>query len=323
MEDPTSLMHIITRLIDPVAPYDFHATAGYATYNQGRYAADVFENGVFSRALEIDGEPVVVAVRPGTGSAASPLRVEVSGARVTARVADRATEVAARMVGAQDDLRPFYASVEDDDQIAPIVGRFWGLGVPQAASPFEALVLSILGQQISNHVARILRNLLVETFGRSVDVNGTRFSTFPSAEALAEAGPEALRGIKFSARKAEYICDIASTVSDGQLDLDALGALPGDEVVDRLVSIRGVGPWTANWLLIRAYGFPDGFPYGDLAVQRILGMLYNGGQRVTGQRALDLSQRWEPYRSYVTTYLFAAARAGVFTDGEPKPATGP
>ena len=79
------------------------------------------------------------------------------------------------------------------------------------------------------------------------------------------------------------------------------------------MKLRGVGPWTAHWLLIRAYGLPDGFPHGDLAVQRSLGLLHNRGRLSAGE-ALDLSYRWSPYRSYLTTYLFAAARAGVLGD---------
>ncbi|MDP6451838.1 MAG: DNA-3-methyladenine glycosylase 2 family protein, partial [SAR202 cluster bacterium] len=69
------------------------------------------------------------------------------------------------------------------------------------------------------------------------------------------------------------------------------------------------GPWTAHWMLIRAFGRPDGFPHGDLALQRFMGQLMNDGTRMEAQAALDASTRWSPHRSYVTTYLFAAARA--------------
>ena len=316
-------MRTVVRKIDAFPIYDFDATAGYATYNQGRYAADSFEDGVFSRALEIDNEPVAIAIRSDTGTADPGLIVEVSCRSLSESTADRAAGTAVRMVGAHVDPRPFYAAIEDDPEIGPIVYPLRGLGIPQAASAFEAVVLSILGQQISNHVARVIRNLLVETFGRTVTVNGRRLKTFPSPDALAGAGVNGLRGIKFSMRKAEYICGIASAVADGELDLDSLSDLPADEIVNRLVRIRGVGPWTANWLLIRAYGHSDGFPDGDLAIQRILGRLFNNGQRLTARQALELSVRWSPYRSFLTTYLFAAARAGMFEDGRRRSLAGP
>ena len=88
--------------------------------------------------------------------------------------------------------------------------------------------------------------------------------------------------------------------------------------------MRGVGPWTAHWLLIRAFDRPDGFPEGDLAVQRSLGALYNDeGRRLTPQEAVDLSVRWRPYRSYLVTYMFAAARQGLIQGSRSGRAVGP
>lgn len=98
-------------------------------------------------------------------------------------------------------------------------------------------------------------------------------------------------------------------MAKGSLDLEGLTGRPADEVVAYLTAIRGVGPWTAQWLLIRALGRPDGFPHGDLALQRFLGRLTNDGP-LGAEEALERSTGWSPYRSYVTTYLFAASRSG-------------
>ena len=139
------------------------------------------------------------------------------------------------------------------------------------------------------------------------------YRTFPSPGAIAEAGPERLRDIGLSVRKSVYVHDIASQTVSGDLDLDSLADLPAEEIVAELVKLRGVGPWTAHWLLVRAYGLPDGFPHGDLAVQRSLGLLHNRAP-LSADEALNLSHKWSPYRSYLTTYVFAAARAGVLGD---------
>ena len=144
-----------------------------------------------------------------------------------------------------------------------------------------------------------------------MEIGGETRRTFPSPSALASAGADALRAVKFSARKAEYICDISAQAADGRLDLDAIGALPSADAVERLVALRGVGPWTAHWLLIRSYGHQDGFPAGDLAIQRNLGILYGDGSRMSESEARAASERWKPHRSLATTYLFAAARLGM------------
>ena len=306
-------MKTIIRQFRPRALFDFDLSAAFATYGGGRYAADSFEDGRFRRAVESEGGPVLVTVE-SQGSVSEPLlNIRLSGESLSSSTADRLTETGSRLVGAHVDLVPFYDAVKHDDAVSLLAGRFYGLGIPQAATPFEAIVLAILGQQISGHVARVLRETIVDRLGDSVEFGGTVYRTFPSPGAIAEAGPERLRSIRLSARKSEYIYDIAAQTVSGDLDLDCLADLPADEIVSELVKLRGVGPWTAHWLVIRAYGLSDGFPHGDLAVQRSLGLLHNRGRLSAGE-ALDLSYRWSPYRSYLTTYLFAAARAGVLGD---------
>ena len=304
-------MFTATHILEPEPPYDFDASAGFALYGRGRYAADSLADGAFSRALEIGGKTVALSVR-SLGEVERPrIEVNLRGDSLSQGEESKAVELAARLVGAQGRLAEFYNSVERAPPIAEFTSRFRGLGIAQSASPFEGLVLSILGQQISNEVARALRDLLVDTLGKVISVDGAEYRTFPSPAAIAEAGKDNLRGMKLSARKAEYISDIAASVASGTLDLNALADLPDDSIVEELVRLRGVGPWTAHWLLIRAYDRPDGFPDGDLALQRSLGALYNGGERLSADEAVQLSARWRPYRSYLVTYLFAAARQGL------------
>ena len=320
----TASMFTATRSFNPQPPYDFDASAGFAVYGRSRYAADTFVDGVFSRGLEVGGKSVALSVR-ATGEIDRPeLEISLAGDALTQEEQSIVVDVAARSVGAHGNLDGFYESLDADDPMSEFAVRFRGLGIPQAASPFEGLVLSILGQQISNEVARVLRDLLVDTLGGSVSAAGSDYRVFPSPSAIAKAGPEVLRGIKFSSRKAEYIVDIAESVASGDLDLDALADLPDESIVEELVKLRGVGPWTAHWLLIRAFNRPDGFPEGDLAVQRSLGALYNDeGRRLTPQEAVELSARWRPYRSYLVTYMFTAARQGLIQGSRSGRAVGP
>ena len=322
-DDPVTRTREEIRRYAPVAPYDFEMTADYATYNGSRYAADRFSDGVYSRAVEIDGKVVGMSIQSCGDVARPALQIRVVGDSLDPNVVDQVVVKAVRTVGAHSVLDEFYKSLSDEDPISEFARDFLGLGIPQSVSVFESLVLSILGQQISNQVARVLRNLLVDTLGRVVVIDGAEYHTFPSPEDIAEAGPDVLRGIKFSARKSEYICDIAGRVAAGHLDLDALAELPSDVIVEELVKLRGVGPWTAHWLLIRAFALPDGFPHGDLAVQRNLGILFNDGVRLAPEEALEIAERWKPFRSYATTYLFAAARSGLVGSRQTGRAVGP
>jgi DNA-3-methyladenine glycosylase II len=303
-----------TFALKPIPPYDFELTAGYLAYFRGRYAADSFEDGVLRRLLDLSGRLSLVSVR-SSGDVESPcLEVELRGDALDDPAIDGAQRQVAWMLSADDNLSPFYGMALADPLLAPFVKGMYGLHAAHTTSVYEALVLAILGQQISTHVARMMRTLLIETYGPKLELDGSTYYAFPRPEALAAAGVSGLRAIKLSRRKAEYIVDIAARVASGELDLEGLRGQPAEDAVRALTSIRGVGPWTAHWLLIRALGHGDGFPHGDLALQRILGALANGGAPMSAREALEFSRRWSPYRSYVTTYLFAAVRSGRFPE---------
>ncbi len=307
-------MQTTTFTLHPKPPYDFGLTASYTVYNRGRYGADVFEGGKLRRLLDL-GDTLALATVRSLGTVDAPcLEVELTRPGLDDSAVERARGLLAWMLGADDDLTPFYDMALADTHLSALAKALWGLHIPRTASVYEALVLAILGQQISTHVARILRTLLIETYGLSAEIGGTRYFAFPRPETLVEAGVDGLRAIKFSQRKAEYVVGIASRVASGELALDELRDKSSEDVVKALTAIRGVGPWTAHWLMIRSLGHPDGFPHGDLALQRTMGALVNGGAPMSPQDALAFSERWSPYRSYVTTYLFASVRLGKFEE---------
>ena len=221
------------------------------------------------------------------------------------------------MLATDADIGAFYDMALDDPHLAPMIRNMYGLRPTCAPSAYEALVLAILGQQISTHVARMLRNLIIETYGDRVTIGGQDQETlhsFPRPETLADAGPDGLRAIKFSMRKAEYITGISQQIVSGDLSLEAMRDLPDDEIISGLLALRGVGAWTAHWMLIRAFGRPDGFPHGDLALQRMMGILVGDGSPMPPEDALAYSERWSPWRSWVTTYMFGAGRTGRFAE---------
>ena len=139
------------------------------------------------------------------GDVDSPrLVVELRGPDLDAGAVAQAQDRIAWMLGIDQDLQPFYRMASADAHLAPLLAGLRGLHVFHTASVFEALVLAILGQQISTHVAHMLRTLLIETYGDAIDLEGGTFHAFPRPEALVTAGVEGLRAIKFSTRKSEY-----------------------------------------------------------------------------------------------------------------------
>ena len=302
-------MSLEPALIEPTPPFDFGLTAGHLTYFRGRYGSDSFENEELRHVTDVGGKIALTTVR-SIGSVDAPrLEMDVAGEGLEDGDVEAARGRTAWALGAYDDVQPFYEIALKDPHLPPLVKAMRGLHITRA-SPYEAIIQAILGQQISSHVARMLRSTLIETYGPRATIDGRECFAFPSPEALANAGVDALRSIKFSQRKAEYVTDISAMVASGRLDLDGLRGRSTEDVVESLTAIRGVGPWTAHWLMIRALGHTDGFPYGDIALQKAVGMLVKGGNAMSADEILEYSERWSPYRSYVTVYLFAAMRSG-------------
>lgn len=304
-------MDRISRNITPVAPFDFELTAGYLTYFQGRYATDSLVDGVYRRLLDLDGQLVLASVS-SLGSLEKPeLSVELQGERLTSDNVEVATDKVAWILGVGQELEPFYASAQGDPAMAAITQRFHGLHMPHTASVFEALVLAILGQQIATNVARIIRTLLIETYGPRQTIGGETYYAFPRPETLAALRVEDLRGMKLSQRKAEYVHGIACTALDDPEFIEGLHHLDDEAVVRQITSLRGVGNWTAQWLLIRALGRPDALPLGDLALRRVVSRLYFLDEPLNDTQVEEFCRRWSPYRTYATTYMFTAMRTGM------------
>jgi DNA-3-methyladenine glycosylase II len=239
------------------------------------------------------------------------LQVEITGGKLDEITVTKAGQQISWILGIEQDLLSFYRMAQNDPVLSPLVVKLGGLHMPQTASIYEALVLAIVGQQINSQVAGMLRTLLINTYGPKIEIAGHTYHSFPRVSDIAAASIDGLRAVKLSNRKAQYITDISNGIMSGELELESLHSSGDEEVISKLTDIRGVGSWTAHWLLIRALGRSDGFPYEDLALCRTLSHLLGLAAPMTPKEALEYSQRWSPCRSYVITYLFAAIRSGL------------
>ena len=308
-------MQAISLTLQPTPPFDFELTAGYHAYFQARSGADNVGNGVYRRLLDLDGRLALVSVRSTGGIDAPELVLELRGDGLTDAHTEQAAAQVGWMLGTEQDLAPFYALAQSDPALAGLARRFFGLHLPRTATLFESLVLAILGQQISAAVARTMRMLLIERFGAHAYFDGVTYFAFPHPEAVLSSSPEELRTLKLTRRKAEYIHGIAAkALEPGWADLPHL---PDDEIVRRLTSLRGVGHWTAQWALVRGLARPDALPLGDLALHRGVSRFYSPSViaaeagTLTDAEVETVAERWRPWRSYATAYLFAAMRTGM------------
>lgn len=162
---------------------------------------------------------------------------------------------------------------------------------------FGALLFQIVGQQLSVAATR-------RTLARIED----RFDgRLPSAGEVLDADPAQLRDAGLSWRKIGTLRDLAERMTDGRLDPDVLATLSDDELISLLTEIPGIGPWTAQGALIIALGREDVVLPGDLALRKAVRATYRLDHLPPEEEVLAMAEKWRPYRSLATAYLFSAA----------------
>ena len=257
-------------------PYDFDvSTERFRVF--GTDAANLWHEDALHRV--VGGREVRIAAAEG-GVDVDPLDEETR-------------PVVEKLLGLDFELEPFTAWASGQPVLAELVQRLAGFRPPLAPDPFESLVTSITAQQVSLFAAFAIRNRFVERFGVRI---GAAYS-FPTRAAVAPASEEELVALGFSRRKAEYVIGLARA----EIDLAGLAELPDDEVRERLVAIRGLGPWTAEWFLARHLARPRAWPAGDLALRKAADLFY-------GVDVYELGPRLDPFQNLSAHYLLTGAR---------------
>jgi DNA-3-methyladenine glycosylase II len=298
-------------VIKPRAPFDFAATARFLRFTE-REAVDTFTDGIYRRAIYFENELHLLKVE-SRGTLARPVLVVTLDGMSSARPAAMKTaETFARRIFSIDhELKKFRAQVAGDSLMSRLEAAHRGLHMARWPQLFEALVISILLQQISTAGAWTLKRRFVEKFGECLKTNSETFYAFPRADALARANVEDLRAIGLTGAKATSIIALARRVCEGELDEDELQDEENESLIARLVQSRGIGRWTAEWALMLYFGRTDVFPAGDLVLRGFVMKYYNNSSLMTEREVrAQTTGRWNGWASYAAVYFVAGMRAG-------------
>ena len=170
-----------------------------------------------------------------------------------------------------------------------------GMADRQRKDHLSALVGSIVSQQLSTKAAATIFGRVLALFPEN---------HIPDAAAIAAHSDAVLRSVGLSGQKVSYLRDLSARIVDGRLNLDELEALPDEAVIERLVSVKGFGRWTAEMFLMFRLHRPDVLPGGDLGIVVAIQRLYKLRKRPDAKRVLKIGEAWRPYRSVASWYLW-------------------
>jgi DNA-3-methyladenine glycosylase II len=274
---------------------------------------DAWDGASYTRTLLADGLPVQVMVREEPGGSPGPVRIGV----VLRRRGEAPSEAAAaevrstveRLLGLDVDLAGFYELAASDQRLASLAQRFLGVRPPRFGSVFEAIVNAVACQQLSLDIGIHLLDRLADVYGPTVAVRGVT-AGFPGPERLAAAEPAHLWRLGFSRAKARTIVEVARRAASGTLDLDALPRTDVAMLTAALVSLPGIGRWSAEYVALRGLGHLSVLPGDDVGARNSLRRHFDLPASAGYDDVAALARSWWPYGGLVYFHLLLDGLAG-------------
>ena len=298
-------MHRHTGTLSPTPPFDFAQTLAFLRDFAPLRGEQVLGARTLTKAIMVAGQAVGVELRAAgtietprldyTLHAPAPLDNETIAA---------AEDRLAFLLGLDDNLRPFYAIGHTDPAFAPVIERLYGYHQLKFPTPFEAACWAILTQRTPLAIAARQKAALTARYGEMIPIDGVDHATFPEAARLDAAGPEALAELVGTARRADYL--FAAAAAFATTDERWLRSAPWEEVERWLRAIKGIGAWSAIFILIRGLGRMAALPRSERRHNAIVSHRYLHGQHATDEAIARIAAPYGEWRGYWAHYLRAA-----------------
>ena len=213
-----------------------------------------------------------------------------------------------RMLCIGHDLAPFYALIQPAHPMYPVIESLYGVHHLQNESIFEALCMVIIEQQISLYAALKAQHALVEWGSHALEYQGRLYGVFPNAWQIAQADVNQLQAVlKITHRRTQLIVTLAQQIVSGGIDLEAWRGEPTATLYERLIGLKGVGHWTAAWVLLRGYGRHEIGGYNDVALRdAVAHYFYGTTERCTVETVQDTFKAFQPFSGLAAFYTLSA-----------------
>lgn len=290
-------------LLKPPKEYDFLQCLKFLARSPLE-PCHAIENGAVLKLEKFEGKPVLIKARWRDDKY---ICIDFLTPRPKKSIRARIAKYVWDWFDLNTDLRPFYRMAQNDPVLKNITAKFYGLRILTIADLFEALCWAIIGQQINLHFAYTLKKRFVESFGENISFDKKTYYLFPSPQTVAQQAAVDLRRLQFTGKKAEFIIELAKKVKAGDLSKEKLLAEDGFKAAGKkMMLLRGVGQWTADYVSLRCLKDPSAFPVADVGLQNAVKQQLGLSKKPSADDIVKLSDRWQNWQAYATFYLWAS-----------------
>ncbi|MBZ0245105.1 MAG: DNA-3-methyladenine glycosylase [Cyclobacteriaceae bacterium] len=202
------------------------------------------------------------------------------------------------------DLKPFYAMAANDPFLSQLTKQYYGYRIVGQPDLYESLVWAVLGQQINLSFAYTLKQQFVREYGKKLVYADKEYFLFPEPGIVTHLTMEDLLKIKFSRQKARYTIGISEAFLDGTISKEKLKGLSLVDAKEKLMKIKGIGNWTANYALMKTFRYPDAFPLEDAALSNALRTFLKLDRKPSLDEIREVFLRYKGWEAYATLYLW-------------------
>jgi DNA-3-methyladenine glycosylase II len=292
--------------VKATAPFDFDLTVQIFRSDDKEIRTNA--GGKFNQVLHLNNKLALVTLT-SAGTVEQPrIGVELKSNQPISAEDKQVTEKAIKFIFNLDfSLCTFYQDIKIDSTMSKIAQQLYGLKNPTTATVFEALVDSIVEQQISIKVAHTIERRIIKSFGEKLVVDGEAFFAYPSPQNIANHSLSDVKGCGLSQRKAEYIWGVAKLIADGKLNLEGMKNQDDPQkIISELDEIRGIGVWTAELTMLRGMQHLDALPADDFGIRRVISRYYCGGRPIDAADAREIAKVWGTWKGLAAFYLIIA-----------------
>ena len=288
--------------LKPLPPFRLNLTI-WALRRRRENIVDRWDGITYRRVLVLDGKPVEMAAVQKGEPDKPELSITATGMQLLSGTGSALVALLERMLGIRMDVGGFYRLAQNDSQLEYLASQFRGLKPPRFPTLFEALVNGIACQQVSLTQGINLLNKLATTCGKTVEGQDTIAYAFPQPEDIAGLEPDAFRKLGFSRQKTRALLELAHKVTDEHINLEEMVTLSDEDALSRLCELRGVGRWTAEYVLLRGMGRLHIFPGDDAGARNKLRSWLGVEEKLDYKGVNSIISRWNPYGGFIYFHL--------------------